>query len=899
MRAVCFIAVIALASAVAPPRISLNLEGMTNAYKLKDSIERAHDLKYTQNDGTKVGSRQDWTEKCPANLRQSKSAFKATCPFPVAKGYDHHDQEVTVSTRIYLVDDDNKAISPPRVVTAEQVDHTKRSTYLFKYDAMDKAGNKAEQVVFALILDDTTAPVFGKNCETALTVEAATDWYLCKLRSRDNIDLDLTEQIRYRIQKAWGKNNKCNQNKNCGPVELGKFLVTATSADKAGVYGHNAKDNVATMHVAIVVKDTRAPVIQINGHSPVFHECISKKKFAKKALKQKYQYYDSGADALDLYDTWALKKTTQKYTATINGKSIYNIKAQKPVLGHRYFNEIAGGSMRTTRIIKFNAKDENNNKAKEAVRAVTTIDTVAPTLTLKGDKSVDRYEQGFKMYHHSTKSTDGTQPSFASLNIEAGVHATDLCDDENLKISYSWGPREFNVRKLGHYVRTYSTIDQRKNKAKVVRTFNVIDEEVPTINVVGHTNAPETFEATRDLEYTDKGATCNDYVDGELSHAVEVSGEVVNMRIPGTYVIRYDCTDLSGNNAETKTRTVVIEDTLCPHLKLSGPKVNYVEAGFPYVDLGATATDTLDGDITQYIWTDGNTVNHKQAFYSRRSCDEIKKGLVSGGMKNPEKHSGEYYITTVRTFRGKQRFHRQLVHCWMRRRGVKAVTFKIFQLADCEALAQEAGEIASDCHKQMGCELIGMVQNKEPSRELINYINDIKADALKGTNTNKNFADVFNLNRNGKSVPTYGDSTYLCKEQARVNTDTQWVGDNVERGVMKITNAEQGKYVIGFYVSDKAGNHQCNRQMRTVIVKDTLPPVITLHLGKKLIHVGAHDQKGLDGQSNRAGEKKYNPYLMAEVTTTNGWVMAAVASAISGVALLGYSMRRTTTSVPV
>jgi hypothetical protein len=33
-----------------------------------------------------------------------------------------------------------------------------RSTYLFKYDASDSKGNHAEQVVFALILDDTEAP---------------------------------------------------------------------------------------------------------------------------------------------------------------------------------------------------------------------------------------------------------------------------------------------------------------------------------------------------------------------------------------------------------------------------------------------------------------------------------------------------------------------------------------------------------------------------------------------------------------------------------------------------------------------------------------------------------------------------------------------------------------------
>merc|ERR1712070_1178397 len=279
-----------------------------------------------------------------------------------------------------------------------------------------------------------------------------------------------------------------------------------------------------------------------------------------------------------------------------------------------------------------------------------------------------------------------------AIDPASAVSAKDWCDgasDEGrLTIERSWGPRTFNSRVLGHYVRTYTTTDRRNNKATVVRTFNVIDEEKPTIAVIQTSEEQTTgklvLEATRDLEYTDAGATCNDYVDGELSHAVEVSGEVVNRRIPGTYLIQYDCSDLSGNPAASKKRTIVIQDTTCPELSLTSSSLQYVEAGFPYVDAGATATDTLDGDITQYIWTDGNTVNHKQAFYSKRSCAEIQTSCNKEGTDyglGGTCKSGEYYITTVRTVAGKQRFHRQLVHCWMEQK--PAVTFKIFQLGDC------------------------------------------------------------------------------------------------------------------------------------------------------------------------------------------------------------------------
>merc|ERR1712072_1603875 len=54
----------------------------------------------------------------------------------------------------------------------------------------------------------------------------------------------------------------------------------------------------------------------------------------------------------------------------------------------------------------------------------------------------------------------------------------------------------------------------------------------------------------------------------------------------------------------------------------------------------------------------------------------------------------------------------------------------------------------------------------------------------------------------------------------------------------KATNAEAGHYEIKFHVEDKAGNHAVVKT-RTVIVKDTLPPVITLHLKGKLVHTGA------------------------------------------------------------
>ena len=45
-------------------------------------------------------------------------------------------------------------------------------------------------------------------------------------------------------------------------------------------------------------------------------------------------------------------------------------------------------------------------------------------------------------------------------------------------------------------------------------------------------------------------------------------------------------------------RTVVVKDRTCPTLTLMGDAHVHHEAGFPYTDLGATATDTFDGVIS-------------------------------------------------------------------------------------------------------------------------------------------------------------------------------------------------------------------------------------------------------------------------------------------------------------
>ena len=209
------------AAATAPPRISLDL----------DAITKMGQASLTQHkDASKQPHSQDFTERCPAGA----STDNTNCPFPAAKAYDHHDKEVQVKTRVYLVDADGKTANR----RVGSVDFTKRSTYLFKYDATDAAGNKASQVVFALILDDTTKPTITTCGGEAETVEAATAWKLCKSSATDNIDGMITKAIKYTVKKVGGSvlvkdGSYAQAVQKLHTKQTGQFLITMKVSDNA------------------------------------------------------------------------------------------------------------------------------------------------------------------------------------------------------------------------------------------------------------------------------------------------------------------------------------------------------------------------------------------------------------------------------------------------------------------------------------------------------------------------------------------------------------------------------------------------------------------------------------------------------------------------------------------
>ena len=129
----------------------------------------------------------------------------------------------------------------------------------------------------------------------------------------------------------------------------------------------------------------------------------------------------------------------------------------------------------------------------------------------------------------------------------------------------------------------------------------------PVITLVGAN--PQTI--TTGDAYVELGATATDDVDGEITAFIVIDASAVNTAAAGDYTVTYNVMDAAGNAATEVTRTVTVQDpdTVPPVITLVGANPQTITTGDAYVELGATATDDVDGEITAFIVIDASAVN--------------------------------------------------------------------------------------------------------------------------------------------------------------------------------------------------------------------------------------------------------------------------------------------------
>ena len=217
-------------------------------------------------------------------------------------------------------------------------------------------------------------------------------------------------------------------------------------------------------------------------------------------------------------------------------------------------------------------------------------DTEAPVITLNGASTLDLL--------------------VGDTYTELGATATDNIDGDitgNIVV----GGDTVNTSAAGVYQVTYNVSDTAGNTAtEVVRIVTVTaDTTAPVITLTG----ASIINLEQGDSYSDQGATASDDIDGNLTSSIVVGGDTLDTNTVGSYVITYNVSDAAGNAATEVIRTVVVNaDTTAPVITLIGASSINLNIGDAYNELGATASDNLDGDISANIVITG-TVNTASA----------------------------------------------------------------------------------------------------------------------------------------------------------------------------------------------------------------------------------------------------------------------------------------------
>ena len=186
--------------------------------------------------------------------------------------------------------------------------------------------------------------------------------------------------------------------------------------------------------------------------------------------------------------------------------------------------------------------------------------------------------------------------------IDAGATATDTYDGDITSSIVTLSNVDTAI--VGIYSVAFNVSDTSGNAAaEVTRTVNVVDTTVPVIVLLGDDSVTIEVGDT----YIDAGATATDTYDGDITSSI-VTVSNVDTAIVGIYSVAFNVSDTSGNAAAEVTRTVNVVDTTVPVIALLGDNPVTIEVGDTYIDAGATAADTYDGDITSSIVT-VSTVN--------------------------------------------------------------------------------------------------------------------------------------------------------------------------------------------------------------------------------------------------------------------------------------------------
>jgi len=234
-------------------------------------------------------------------------------------------------------------------------------------------------------------------------------------------------------------------------------------------------------------------------------------------------------------------------------------------------------------VVQLTVKDAADNES-ACLANVTVQDATPPTVVTK-NITVDLDSTG----HASITPAQVENGSTDNCGVDADTFALDRTE---FTCADRLTPQTVNL----------TVDDVNGNSGSASAQVTVRDVTPPVISLRG---ASEITLVTSIDCYVEEGASWTDVCDG-TGEAV-VGGDTVPSNCPllttdaGTYVVTYNYTDLSGNAADEKTRTVHIISNQPPVITLLGDNPLTLACGVPYEEPGYVATDPEDGDLTDEV----------------------------------------------------------------------------------------------------------------------------------------------------------------------------------------------------------------------------------------------------------------------------------------------------------
>lgn len=479
------------------------------------------------------------------------------------------------------------------IQTSGTVNTNKAGDYVITYtvkNSFDKSDTKT-RVVTVLDVDPPTLQLLG---DTTMTIECGSAF----------------------VDPGATATDVCEG--NIVPRVTGTVINTLPGTYTLSYVAQDAGGNASgVQRRTVIVRDSTAPTMALIGAASVTVECGSPyselgatatdacdgdltadiqinssavNTSVRGTYNVTYKVVDSTGNASVQLTRTVVVQDTKQPTITLLGQASMTIQCGTPYVdpGATAFDackgvipvEVDTSSLNTNnpgvQKVRYRARDGVTN-TKVVERTINVVDFEAPTLTLVGNSTVE---------------LDCGTPY-----QELGATASDTCD-KNLSVVV--GGDTVNTSEPGSYRVTYTVQDASRNKKEASRLVVVRDKSAPVVTLLG--DAEMIIECSE--PYNEPGATVLDACEGDLSAAVIVGGDRVNISQPGVYRVTYKATDTVGNTSEELVRTVRVVDSKKPSLfVLEGSDT--IACGGDYVDAGAIARDNCGGDITSAIAVSG------------------------------------------------------------------------------------------------------------------------------------------------------------------------------------------------------------------------------------------------------------------------------------------------------